>query len=138
MTRTTKMGGLTTLAATALLIVSGASGQGFSAPRADLTGTWTVSMSTQQGDVERTWELEHGDDGALTGSIGGRQGSAPAEDGWVKDDAFGFNVTRDFNGQSFEIEYEGTFADDALEGTLTAAGGQFTADFTGVRAGGQR
>ncbi|MFV1988132.1 MAG: hypothetical protein ACC682_12685 [Gemmatimonadota bacterium] len=103
---------------------------------ATLTGPWTITISTEQGDFDTNWDLTQHDDGTLTGDIEGRQGSSEAEGGWVKGDEFGFSVTRDFQGRSFEIEYEGTFIDDALEGTLTAGDGQFTADFTGVRAGG--
>jgi hypothetical protein len=106
------------------------------ASSATLTGQWTITISTEQGDFDTNWDLTQHDDGTLTGDIEGRQGSAEAAGGWVKDDAFGFSVSRDFQEQSFEIDYEGTFSDDALEGTLTAGGGQFTADFTGVRAGG--
>ncbi len=106
------------------------------AASATLTGQWTITISTEQGDFDTNWDLTQHDDGTLTGDIEGRQGSAEAGGGWVKDDAFGFSVSRDFQEQSFEIDYEGTFSDDALEGTLTAGGGQFTAEFTGVRAGG--
>ena len=35
--------------------------------------------------------------------------------------------------ESVQLEYEGTFSDDTLEGTLIAGGGQFTAPFTGIR-----
>jgi hypothetical protein len=103
---------------------------------ASLSGAWTITISTEQGEFDTGWELEQHDDGTLTGMIEGRQGEAEAEGGWVKDEAFGFAVTREFQGQSFKIEYEGTYEEDSLEGTLTAGGGQFTADFTGVRAEG--
>jgi len=103
---------------------------------ATLTGHWTITISTEQGDFDTNWDLIQHDDGTLTGDIEGRRGSSEAEGGWVKGADFSFNVTREFQGESFEIEYEGTFTDDALEGMLTAGDGQFTADFTGVRAGG--
>lgn len=103
---------------------------------ASLTGAWTITISTEQGDFDTRWELEQHDDGTLTGMIEGRQGEAEAEGGWVKDGAFGFAVTREFQGQSFKIEYAGTYEEESLDGTLTAGGGQFTADFTGVRAEG--
>ena len=104
--------------------------------KATLTGAWTVTITTERGEFDTRWELEQHDDGTLTGTIEGRWGSAEAEDGWTKDHAFGFGVTREFQGQSFKIEYEGTYDDEALAGTLTAGDGRFTAKFTGLRAEG--
>jgi hypothetical protein len=101
---------------------------------ATLTGKWTITITTDQGEFDTNWDLQQHEDGTLTGDIEGRQGSSPAESGWVKGDSFAFSVTRDFQGQSFEIDYAGTFTAVALEGTLTAGDGQFEANFTGVRA----
>jgi len=103
---------------------------------ASLTGQWAVTISTERGDMNTVWDLVQHDD-RLTGTIEGRRGAADAEGGWVENDTFGFTVQREFQGQSFKIEYEGRITEDALEGTLTAGGGQFTAGFTGVRAGGE-
>ena len=108
-----------------------------SSTRASLTGAWTVTITTEQGEFDTRWELEQHDDGTVTGTIEGRRGSAEAEGGWVKGDAFGFAVTREFQGQSFKIGYEGTFDEQSLAGTLTAGEGRFTAEFTGVRAEGE-
>jgi hypothetical protein len=99
-----------------------------------LTGKWTITITTDQGQFDTNWDLQQHEDGTLTGDIEGRQSSAPADGGWVKGEEFGFNVTRDFQDRSFEIEYSGTYSNDALEGRLTAGDGQFTASFTGVRA----
>jgi len=104
------------------------------ASRASLTGKWTVTLETPQGSRDSEWNLEQHDDGSLTGTVGGQMGEAEIRDGHVGDDSFEFGITRDFNGQSFEISYRGNFTEDELSGTLTAGGGQFTAEFSGVRA----
>ncbi len=132
MTRKIKKAGLIALTA-AVLVVLRAS-LGVADVQADMTGTWTVTFSPPSGDRDTTWELEQHDDGTLTGEIGLLQGSAPAHDGWVEDKAFGFIVTQNRRGQTFDIAYEGTFTDNALKGSIEVIGLFFTADFTGLRA----
>lgn len=127
---------LLALAGATMLIAAPRAGDADAVAGATLTGKWTITISTEQGDFDTNWDLEQHADGTLTGEIEGRRSHAPAEKGWVKGNEFGFHVTRDFQDQTFEIKYEGTFTDDAVDGTLTARGGQFSADFTGVRAGG--
>jgi len=103
----------------------------------DLSGTWTVTIWMEQGDFDMTWQLEQHSDNTLTGTVEGRQGAAEVEEGSVMGNAFSFSMTRNFNGQEVMIEFEGELGeDDTLKGTLIAGGGQFTADFTGVRATG--
>ncbi len=137
---TIRASALTALAASALFITVGPGAPEAEAAVADgLTGTWTVTMDTPRGSRELTWTLEQHEDDTLTGTVGGMRGDAEIEGGWVKDDTFSFMVVRDMGGQSFEMTYEGTFTDHELSGTMTAGGGQFTAEFTGVRAeGGSR
>jgi hypothetical protein len=125
------------LAAVPLSIAFGVRGYELTSPRADLTGTWTVTIWMQQGDFDMTWKLEQHNNNTLTGTVEGRQGSAEVEESWVVGNTFAFSMTRNFNGQEVVIEFEGELAeDDTLKGTLIAGGGQFTADFTGVRVAG--
>ena len=132
MTRKIKKVVLIALAA-AVLVVLRAS-LGVADVQADMTGTWTVTFSPPSGDRDTTWEIEQHDDGTLTGEIGLLQGSAPAHDGWVEDKAFRFITTQNRRGQTFDIVYEGTFTDNALEGSILLKALFFTAAFTGVRA----
>lgn len=106
---------------------------------ASLTGTWVVTVETPQGAMESTWELEQTEDGMLSGTTSNEMmGETAFEGGWVDEDAFGFDMLLDMQGQQIDISYEGTFTDDEMAGFLSAGGGQFTADFTGVRADGRR
>ena len=107
------------------------------AVRASLTGTWTITVETPQGALESTWELEQSDDGGLKGVTSNEMmGEQPFEGGWVDGDAFGFDMYVEAQGQGIDVSYEGTFTDDEMSGTISVGGGQFTADFTGVRADG--
>jgi len=102
-----------------------------------LTGSWLVTIESPQGAFETTWDLEQAEDGSLSGITKSEMtGDTPFEGGWVDGDAFGFAVTIDMQGQSFDVSYEGTFTEDELAGVLDVGGGQFTTDFTGVRADG--
>jgi hypothetical protein len=110
---------------------------GYAASRASLTGTWIVTIETPQGAMENTWELDQTDDGDLSGMTSNdMMGDNPFEGGWVDSDTFGFDMYIDFQGQGIDISYEGTFTEDEMSGILNAGGGEFTADFTGVRADG--
>lgn len=122
------------LAVAATLLIGASAGR--AAPRATLTGVWNVTIETERGAMQTSWDLVQHDDGTLTGTVESRRGRSDVEDGYAKGDTFRFVVHRKFQGQSFEIRYSGTFAEDSLEGTLTAGeDGRFTANFTGERGG---
>ena len=106
--------------------------------QAELTGTWTVTIDTPQGAMENVWEIEQAGD-SFSGIISNdMMGENAFEDGWVDGDKFGLDMYIDFQGQGIDISYEGTFTEDEMSGTLIAMGGEFMADFTGVRADGSR
>ncbi|MDX1395464.1 MAG: hypothetical protein R3195_13840 [Gemmatimonadota bacterium] len=105
---------------------------------ATLTGRWTVTISTERGPFDTTWTLEEREDGTLTGETEGRRTPAEIEDGWVREDRFGFNVTREFQEEQFTVTYTGTFTDEVIEGRWSARAGRFGNDFRGVRARGEQ
>ncbi len=121
----------------ALVVLVGGATAGYAASRASLTGTWIVTIETPQGAMENTWELEQTVDGDLSGLTNNEMlGENAFEGGWVDAEAFGFDMYVDFQGQGIDISYEGTFTETEMSGILNAGGGEFTADFTGVRADG--
>lgn len=133
MTRIFRFAGLAAAVAVALLAIPGPRLAEATQP-ASLTGTWLVTIESPQGALETTWELEQADDGSLAGvTKSDLIGEASFEGGWVDGDTFGFSVYIDMQGQAFDVLYEGTFTDDEVAGVLDVGGGQFTADFTGVR-----
>jgi len=105
--------------------------------RASLTGTWDVTIDTPQGAFENTWEFVQAEDGSFSGVTRNDMiGETAFEGGWVDGDAFGFSMYVDMQGQGMDLTYEGTFTETEIVGTLDVGGGQFTADFTGVRVEG--
>ncbi|MDX1395463.1 MAG: hypothetical protein R3195_13835 [Gemmatimonadota bacterium] len=104
---------------------------------ATLTGTWVITIETPEGAMENTWQLEQAEDNSLSGvTMSDMIGEVPFEGGWVDGDAFGFAMYVDYQGQGFDVAYEGTFTETEMAGVLDAGGGQFVADFTGVRVEG--
>lgn len=85
----------------------------------DPTGNWTWTGPSRNGGPGRpakaTLALK---DGALTGSIGGRNGDTPISDATFKDDMIAFSVTREMNGNSFTMKYSGKLDGDTITGTF--------------------
>ena len=73
---------------------------------ADVDGKWVAKMETPNGsrEVNMTFKAE----GAkLTGSMSGRNGDTPIEDGKIDGDTITFTVTRKFQDQEFKMKYTG-------------------------------
>ncbi|MBM3811184.1 MAG: hypothetical protein FJW20_06060 [Acidimicrobiia bacterium] len=82
-----------------------------SALAGDVTGKWKGTVETPQGSRETTLTLKA--EGAnLTGSISGRQGETPIQEGKVDGDNVSFAVVRNFQGNEVKMQYKGK-----LEGT---------------------
>ncbi len=81
---------------------------------ADITGKWTGKIETPNGsrDVNMTFKV----DGAkLTGSVSGRNGDTPIENGTVAGDDISFTVTRKFNDNEFKTNYKGKVSGDTIK-----------------------
>ncbi|HVW21730.1 MAG TPA: hypothetical protein VHC86_10990 [Opitutaceae bacterium] len=92
---------------------------------ADPSGSWTYSMAMREGGTPRTTKFTLANkDGALTGSVAGRNGDTAISNGSFKDGAVSFDVTRDFGGNSFTIKYSGKLSDDGntITGKVTIPG----------------
>lgn len=83
------------------------------------TGTWKSSFTTQSGNtIETTFKLKQAGD-TLTGVVIGRDGNETAiQGGTVKDDVVAFKVTRERDGQSFTLKYQGTVSGDTIKGKM--------------------
>jgi hypothetical protein len=102
----------------AVLLVAGAA----TAFAADVTGTWTGSVKTPDGqsfDLSFTFKQ---DGTKLTGSVQGPQGD-PIEisEGKIEDGKVSFSVS--FNGMT--IKHEGTFSGDEIKLTTKTDQGDF-------------
>ncbi len=101
-------------------------------PETDLTGTWTLEVSSPRGPEERTAHLTMAEDGTLTGEVTTNRGTFDISEGWVSGKKFSFTLNIQMRGRSFEVTYSGEVKEDSLEGTLSA--GPQSMDFTGKRA----
>jgi hypothetical protein len=106
----------------ALLLVAA-----FSALAADMTGTWAFSVDTPNGKRESTIDFKQ-DGEKLTGTVHGQMGDTPLA-GSVKGSDVSWSVTREFNGQSFRIDYTGKVEGSKMSGNLKF-GDQGEAPFT--------
>ena len=92
-----------------------------SAFAADISGKWKWTAQGRNGPQEVTSTLTL-KDGALTGTVSGRNGDAPIGDASLKDGKVAFTVTREFNGNKIVIKYQGKFEGDAIIGTIERPG----------------
>lgn len=103
---------------------------------ADVAGTWNLTLTSDDGQsFDVTAKLEQGADG-LKGSYTGPAGDAEISDASVKGDKVAFKVSRERDGQTIVIEYEGKVDGDTMKGEAEYDfGGQSGAfKFEGKRA----
>jgi hypothetical protein len=87
------------------------------ASAADVAGTWKASYETPNGTGQSTFVFKT--DGAkLTGTVTGQMGEAPISEGKIDGDKISFAVSRDFNGQTFKITYDGVVNGNEMKLTL--------------------
>lgn len=85
---------------------------------ADVTGTWKWSVERNGNTIETTLKLKQDGD-KLTGTITGRNNTeTEIEDGKVEGDTVSFQVTREFNGNTFVMKFHGTVSGDTLKGKI--------------------
>lgn len=80
----------------------------------DITGKWTGKVETPNGsrDVNMTFKAE----GAkLTGTVSGRNGDTPIENGKIDGDNVSFTVTRKFNDNEIKMNYAGKVSGDSIK-----------------------
>jgi len=97
---------------------------------ADMSGTWKLSVETNQGGGNPTFTLME-DNGKLSGTYEGALGTSPIT-GTVDGNRFTINFSGSAQGFDLKAEYTGTVEGDAIEGTLDL-GGLASGTFTGVR-----
>lgn len=90
--------------------------------KVDPTGKWIWASPARNGAPGRTNTLVLKYQGnVLTGAMqgvvrGGPTNDIPIADGKLTGDQISFTVTREFNGNSMTISYEGTVTPDAIKG----------------------
>jgi hypothetical protein len=88
----------------------------------DPTGTWTWSMTGQNGQTrESTLKLKKEGD-KITGTVSGRQNDTPIEDVKLTGNELSFKVVREFNGNKMTAKYNGKIDGDTIKGKVEATG----------------
>jgi hypothetical protein len=93
---------------------------------ADLTGSWTATMTTPNGDFQLSFTFKQ-DGATLTGTVQGPQGEAiPISEGKVDGDKISFKVS--FNGMT--ISHDGTVSagGDEIKLSTKSDSGDFPAN----------
>ena len=97
----------------------------FSFPKADLTGTWNLTVETDMGSGNPTFVLKQAADGKITGTYTGQLGDSELT-GMIKSDDT-FHIEFDIQGN--KIEYDGKAEGNKISGKVilgTMAAGTFT------------
>lgn len=103
-------------------------------PTINMTGRWTLNVTSPQGSQAATADLRMEPDGALSGSISSEMGSATITRGWVSGSQFNFVFSLNLGGAGpSEIVMSGTVDGNSLKGSASV-GGQ-TMDVTGTKPG---
>ena len=102
---------------------------------ADVTGTWTGTMATPNGDVPVSYTfVEEG--ATLTGFTPAPDGTQiPLTDGKVDGDKISFVINVDFNGMPFTMSYTGVVKGDTVDFTIDIFG--MPVPLTVMRAAGE-
>jgi hypothetical protein len=91
----------------------------------DPNGTWTWTQQGRQGGQERQMTLKLKSEGdKLTGTLtmpgrNGETSDTKIDHGKVSGDEVSFDVTREFNGNSFTSKYKGKVNGDSITGKIS-------------------
>jgi len=104
------------------------------AQEVDVTGTWNMTVESQQGTTNPTVTLEQ-DGQDLTGHYSSQTLGEADVTGSVNGSQVTFSFTAEVGGQSVPVSYTATLEGDVLSGELNLAGQQ-AGTFTAERAEG--
>ena len=97
---------------------AGASTKAALVTKGNPSGTWSWSSPGRDGQVqERSATLKREGD-KLTGTMRGRNGDQPIEEGKIKDGVLSFKVVRERNGQKMTQQFTGKLDGDNIKGTM--------------------
>lgn len=99
-----------------------------------LSGRWVAEFTTPNGQQrEVTFNFEV-DGEKLTGTVSGRRGDRPIEEGKITDGKVSFSVVRDFGMGEMTFHYTGAMEGEELPLTVTIEGRDRTFEMTARRA----
>jgi len=86
--------------------------------KADPSGTWKWSFTTQNGQTRETTAKLKVEGDKLTGTVSGRQNETPIEDAKLNGEDISFKVTREFNGSKIIQKFAGKISGDTIKGKI--------------------
>jgi len=99
----------------------------------DVTGTWSMSVSTDQGITNPTMTLQQ-DGETISGTYSSEALGESSVSGSVSGSDVTISFSADVQGQSIPVTYRGTIDDSgAMAGSLDIADGMLTGTFTAKR-----
>lgn len=102
-------------------------------PAANLTGRWTLTVNAPEGPDPGTAELTMAEDGALSGSVTSKMGTASITTGWVSANRFSFTISMTMGPRTVDLTFTGTVEGHQMKGTVSF--GPQSLEFTGTRPG---
>lgn len=84
----------------------------------DVTGNWTWTFMTPNGDIKVTAKLKREGD-KVTGTVAARDRESKIEKGTYKDGTLAFETVREIEGGKFVIKYSGKVKGDTIDGKAT-------------------
>src|SRR5229473_2079052 len=100
-------------------------------PKGDLSGNWKLSYTTPDGPEESTADLAMEKDGAISGTLTSKRGTASIISGYLSVDKFSFTINIPIEGSPADVTFSGTFDGTSLKGSISVQG--ISIDFTGVK-----
>jgi hypothetical protein len=102
----------------------------------DVTGTWSLRVTTDQGVTNPSFTLEQ-DGENLTGQYSSEALGEADLAGTVRGSSVTISFTASLQGQSIPVVYRGTVDDEgAMSGTIDIAAGAMSGTFTATRSDG--
>ncbi len=100
-------------------------------PKGDLSGKWKLSYTTPDGPEESTADLAMEKDGAISGTLTSKRGTASIISGYLSVDKFSFTINIPIEGSPADVTFSGSFDGTSLKGSINVQG--ISIDFTGVK-----
>jgi len=103
------------------------------APKGDLTGKWTITFSTEQGQQQATADLTMTPGGTVTGTVTHPFGTSPVLTGYLSGNSFSITISADVGAGPQDFTFSGTLEGNTMKGTISGPG--ISTEFTGTRPG---
>jgi hypothetical protein len=89
------------------------------AAKGDPTGTWTWTAPGRDGQTQQRSATLKREGDKVTGTMSGRNGDRPIEEGKLKEGEVSFKVVRERDGRKMTQQFVGKIDGDAIKGTMT-------------------